>query len=488
MRKTNTTAAAGLGENPGLEATKSGLTRRYLVGKRAIEGWASEGIIVGRRQGKRQLFDLAECDRRLFAHTRQPLPQFENAGELVQAGYGTKRELAARYGVTVRSITAWMRKGLLLFFRVKRVVRFHLASCDASLRQHQYLRVEPNPPQHATNSHPPSAGRPQREPNADGNTAARALCAVVVPVLMLAGLLLAVKGRPSATPTGAQQAPLTGYMAALILGGTGLLAALNRVHCADVLAFLRRLPSRFVQAVVADPPYFRVLKHSWDNQWPDFDAYLKWSLLWLHECMRVLRDDGLCFVFGQVGKREWGFFDFCSCATHLYRFHDLLIWDRIVGYQRADSLDPAYEQVLVLRKSDTVRFFKGRVRTPYDADTIRRYQRDKRYSNQAARRRHLRLGKYARNIIDVASLRGSSREKTGHPSQKPLKLIQQLVLMSTDKGDIILDPFSGSGTTAVAAELLGRRWISIERKPKYCRMIERRLASVAALTDRRSKP
>lgn len=70
------------------------------------------------------------------------------------------------------------------------------------------------------------------------------------------------------------------------------------------------------------------------------------------------------------------------------------------------------------------------------------------------------------------------RDKNGiklHPTQKPLKLIQQVLLTASNKGDLVLDPFMGSGTTAVVATALGRRWIGIEKEEKYIRVAEKRL-------------
>jgi site-specific DNA-methyltransferase (adenine-specific) len=81
--------------------------------------------------------------------------------------------------------------------------------------------------------------------------------------------------------------------------------------------------------------------------------------------------------------------------------------------------------------------------------------------------RHLARGKFATNIWRVPSLKGSSKEKCGHPSQKPIKLIERIVLSSSDPGDLVLDPFLGSGTTAVVAEKHHRRWLGIEIDPRY---------------------
>jgi site-specific DNA-methyltransferase (adenine-specific) len=137
-----------------------------------------------------------------------------------------------------------------------------------------------------------------------------------------------------------------------------------------------------------------------------------------------------------------------SAAGRRWQFHDLITWDRVVGYhERRDSFTPATEMILVLRKSARPKFDKSAVREPYDVKTVKEYLRDKRYKNLAARRRQLAAGKFATNLWGIPSLKGNSNEKCGHPSQKPVKLIERIVLSSTDPGDLVLDLFSGSGTT-----------------------------------------
>eukprot|EP01031_Cornospumella_fuschlensis_P013696 gene13696-16744_t len=71
---------------------------------------------------------------------------------------------------------------------------------------------------------------------------------------------------------------------------------------------------------------------AWDTQWRNAEAYLEWCAAWSAECLRVLRPDGLCFIFGQLGKREHTFIHLMSRLCQTYQFHDLLIWDRAVGY------------------------------------------------------------------------------------------------------------------------------------------------------------
>jgi site-specific DNA-methyltransferase (adenine-specific) len=257
----------------------------------------------------------------------------------------------------------------------------------------------------------------------------------------------------------------------------------SAIYCGDVLAGLKLAASKSVQAVVADPPYYNVLvNESWDTQWDDVRKYLAWTRQWVAECMRVLRDDGLIFIFGQPGKREHVFIHLMSELCRRHRFHDLVIWDRAVGYnERRDSFTPAFEMILVLRKSDAVKFNKDAVRVPYTPEKIATYLRDKRYRDADARRRHLEAGKFATSILRVPSLKGNSKEKCGHPSQKPVALIEKLIACATDPGDLVLDPFLGSGTTAVAAESLGRRWIGIEVDPRYVSVARKRLKAARKL-------
>ena len=84
----------------------------------------------------------------------------------------------------------------------------------------------------------------------------------------------------------------------------------------------------------------------------------------------------------------------------------------------------------------------------------------------------------SQNILRVPSLKGSSKEKIGHPSQKPIALIDMIVDASTRKGDRILDPFLGSGTTAASAENKGRSWTGIESNTEYLDITKKRIQGI----------
>ena len=252
------------------------------------------------------------------------------------------------------------------------------------------------------------------------------------------------------------------------------------IVCGDIITELPRLPPKSARLIVADPPYRGVQTSlAWDNQWVTEDDYIAWTLTWLRLASEQLRDDGLIYVFGQLGKREHVWLHVCSAAARELQFHDMLIWDRVVGYnERRDSFTPQYEMILVLRRPGPVPpfFNKDAVRVPYDAPTRARYLRDRRYRDLEARRAHLERGRYATNLMRVPSLKGSHREKVGHPTQKPEALIEKIVLSSSAPGDLVLDLFAGSGTTSAVCLKHGRHAIAIERDPGHINRIRARLA------------
>jgi site-specific DNA-methyltransferase (adenine-specific) len=244
----------------------------------------------------------------------------------------------------------------------------------------------------------------------------------------------------------------------------------------DCLDILPTLPAECARLVIADPPYGNVLREAWDAQWSDSEAYLEWSMRWLDGAMHTLVPGGLLYCFGQTGKREHLFLHLMSRACEAWNYHDLIIWDRVVGYNdRGDSFTPAYEMVLVLRKEGTPYFNKDAVREPYDAPTRKKYARDTRYKDLAARMKHLKKGKKATNLWSLPSLKGASKEKCGHPSQKPEKLIERIIRSSSKRGELVIDPFLGSGTSSVIAHRLKRPCIGIEQDAGYVEMARTRL-------------
>ena len=260
----------------------------------------------------------------------------------------------------------------------------------------------------------------------------------------------------------------------------------NEILCGDCIVEMDKLPADSARLVIADPPYFQVMVgETWDKQWASPGHYLNWNLRWMLSAMRILAPGGLLYCFGQPGKREHVMLHLMSEATRLWHFHDLIIWDRVVGYNRRnDSFTPAYEMALVLRKEGRDAYFnRDAVREPYDEDTIMQYAKDKRYKNPIQRLAHLRKGKELTNLWSIPSLKGSSKEKVGHPTQKPRAVIERIIQSHSIEGDWIVDPFLGSGTTAVAAQKLNRKWTGIEVSEQYVSLAQRRIQSEKRLIE-----
>jgi site-specific DNA-methyltransferase (adenine-specific) len=222
----------------------------------------------------------------------------------------------------------------------------------------------------------------------------------------------------------------------------------NRIICGDALHILRTLPSASVDCVVTDPPYSsldadrcqgtttRLGGHrdprkrdprKWFETIPDgvLAEVVK-------ECYRVLKPHRHCYVM--CDYRTLRFLD--TIVRELFQHVSVLVWDKEtpgMGYHYRRS----YEFVLMLDKG-----------------------RNRRLNDLAVR-----------DVLRFRRVQGNERSV---PTQKPVALCELLIRQSTDPGDIVLDPFAGSGTTCLAARHLGRRYIGIEREPAYVRIAEAR--------------
>ena len=130
---------SNLANSAGSQATvdKSGLAARYLVGVRTIEKWQAAGIIDGERKGLRNYYEVAQCDGRLgkFRNQKNIMEKMEQPK--MDQLFADKKTLAERYQVSSRTISNWKHAGLLVYFKIRNVVRFDIPACDAALRQQE---------------------------------------------------------------------------------------------------------------------------------------------------------------------------------------------------------------------------------------------------------------------------------------------------------------------------------------------------------------
>ncbi len=242
----------------------------------------------------------------------------------------------------------------------------------------------------------------------------------------------------------------------------------------DVLELLGKLEDHSVDLVVTDPPY-AIAKAEWD-EFESLEAYVDWCDLWLAECARVLAPHGSAYVCGfseilaevkvRSAKR------FASCRW--------LIWSYRNKANLGSDWGRSHESILHLRGDDH-RIDVDAVRVPYNGHTTRYPARVQAVSSQYGRgvRRDKwephPLGAKPRDVIEVPVICNGMTEKTPHATQKPEALIEKLVLASSAAGQLVVDPFVGSGTTAVVAARLGRRWLASDADPKYVGLARERL-------------
>lgn len=246
----------------------------------------------------------------------------------------------------------------------------------------------------------------------------------------------------------------------------------------DALALLGTLADRSVDLVVTDPPY-AIGKAEWD-EFESLDAYVDWCDAWLAEVERVLAPHGSAYVCGfseilaDVKARSARRFAACRWLVWTYRNKANLgkDWGR------------SHESILHLRKADA-RIDVDAVRVPYNGHTTRYPTRIQAVSSQYGRgvRRDKwephPLGAKPRDVIEVPVICNGMAEKTPHATQKPEALIEKLILASSAPGQLVVDPFVGSGTTAVVAAKLGRRWIAGDAEARYVGLTRERLARSA---------
>ncbi len=252
---------------------------------------------------------------------------------------------------------------------------------------------------------------------------------------------------------------------------------LGKLVVADALELLRSLESGSVALVVTDPPY-AAGKEQWDT-FESLECYVEWCDEWLTEVERVLAPGGTAYVCGyseilaEIKARSASRFAACRWLVWFYRNKANLgsDWGR------------SHESILHLRKKSRVKLNVDAVRIPYNSHTTKypvRVQAVSSQYGQGKRRDRWEphpLGAKPRDVIELPVLCNGTDEKTPHPTQKPEELIRRFIEGTSDAGELIVDPFGGSGTSAVVAERTGRRWIVGDADPRYITLTRERLAS-----------
>lgn len=237
----------------------------------------------------------------------------------------------------------------------------------------------------------------------------------------------------------------------------------------DSIEWLKSLDPSSVDLIFADPPY-NLKKADWD----DFESmrhYVEWSSKWIAEAARILRPTGTLYICGFSEILA----DVKVAVAPLFTSCRWLIWHYKNKANLGKDWGRSHESILHFRKSKQHTFNGDAIRIPYGAHTLKYPEHPQADSSQYGRRAQAErddwtphpLGAKAKDVIEIPTTCNGMGEKTPHPTQKPEELLRRLVLASSNSDDLVLDPFSGSGTTAVVAEQLGRRWLACENDPRH---------------------
>lgn len=250
----------------------------------------------------------------------------------------------------------------------------------------------------------------------------------------------------------------------------------NRILLGDCIETMRQLPSACAELVFADPPYNLQLEgellrpnntrvdgvhHDWDKfaSFADYDAFTR---AWLGECRRLLKPDGAVWVIGSYHN----IFRLGAALQDLgFWILNDVIWLKTnpMPNFKGRRFTNAHETLIWAARGPGSRY-------TFHYDSVKAFNDDVQMRSDW--------------LIPICS--GPERLKDdggrkAHPTQKPEALLNRILLASTNPGDLVIDPFFGTGTTGAAARRLRRRFIGIERDPDYVRAAEERIAAVTPL-------
>jgi adenine-specific DNA-methyltransferase len=244
------------------------------------------------------------------------------------------------------------------------------------------------------------------------------------------------------------------------------------VYPGDCLDLLKTIPDRFLQLVVTSPPYN--IGKEYEKKL-HLDQYLQQQAQVIAECVRALSPGGsICWQVGNYVDKG----AIIPLDTFLYpifsglglKMRNRIIWHFEHGLHCSRRFSGRYETIIWFTKSDEYIFNLDPVRVPQKYPGKKHFKGPKAglYSGNP-------LGKNPGDLWVIPNVKSNHVEKTEHPCQFPVELIERLVLSLTNEGDWVFDPFLGTGTTIISAIRHGRRGIGAETVPKYVQLSRTRI-------------
>jgi site-specific DNA-methyltransferase (adenine-specific) len=246
----------------------------------------------------------------------------------------------------------------------------------------------------------------------------------------------------------------------------------DQVFCEDALAGMARIPDGSIDLILTDPPYNLGKDYGNASDQQSVDDYLAWTERWVDIAIPKLKPNGSLYIF-----LTWRFAPeiFVMLKKRLTMMNEI-IWDRRVPSMGGStrSFSSVHDTIGFFVKRKDYHFDLDAVRIPYDAATKKARSR-----SIFVGAKWLEVGYNPKDLWSVSRLHREHAERVDHPTQKPLEIIERMLKASCPPGGTVLDPFMGSGTTALAARKLGRHFVGFELNQDYCEIIQQRLAMAA---------
>lgn len=239
------------------------------------------------------------------------------------------------------------------------------------------------------------------------------------------------------------------------------------IYQGDVIEKMKEIPDGSVNLIFADPPYnigkdFDGLKENWEEE-----EFLEWCYSWIEECYRVLAKDGTFYLMNSTENMPY--LDIHCRKT--FNIMSRIIWSYdSSGVQAKRYFGSLYEPILMLTKGKSYTFNYEDIMVEAKTGAKRQLMDYRKNPPQPYNTK-----KVPGNVWEFSRVRFKMDEYENHPTQKPEKLLERIILASSNENDVVLDPFSGSFSTAAVAKKLNRRAIGIEINPEYVKMGIRRL-------------
>jgi site-specific DNA-methyltransferase (adenine-specific) len=254
--------------------------------------------------------------------------------------------------------------------------------------------------------------------------------------------------------------------------GTPIESILDKIFHQDCQTALPYLPSVFVDLLVLDPPYNLTKSFNGTTfRARNDEDYTAWMESWFAPMMRLLKPSASVYICGDWKSSA----SICGVAEKYLHIQNRITWEREKGRGAKANWKNCSEDIWFCTVSNDYTFnadavrLRRRVIAPYRENGT---PKDWQETNDG----NFRDTAPSNLWTDISVPFWSMPENTDHPTQKPEKLLAKLILASTNPGDVVFDPFAGSGTTAVVASKLGRQFVAIEQEEEYCLWALKRLS------------